>query len=424
MKTFIAIFAAGTLAAASPLAAAIACGGACWGSANAPNCPGVQSCTPTITGGGSMSLIQSAINAAATGAVICVGPGTYTGNLNFNGHAVTVRAPSGATLASGTAGTPVVTFDSNEGSGSVLDGFTVTGGTAANGAGILITNASPTIQNCLIEGNTATASGSNPNPRGGGVYVGGDEASPSILCSCLENNSSGYAGGGLTSAYLARPYLDNDTFAGNTASYGAGYESVFSGGANIENSEFIGNMASGDGGAMHVLAQFGESFVRRSVFSANTASGNGGAAWVPAGFATILNSIFENNSASNGGAAAVDFDGVLTVESSIVVGNTAATSDAALVQDAGTPGTTLLENYNYFFSNTPADTLNTTGMIGDVTSSSTPPSVYPFVLPMTSTNCYVVISATPPRHSGLPSSFFDNGNGTTNNQGIGGPTTP
>jgi hypothetical protein len=412
MKSLVAILVASTLAAAGPLAAAVDCGG-CSGSLN---CPVPLPCPRGAihVSGTNMSVIQNALNTAPAGAVVCVAPGTYVGNLNFHGKAVTLKSstPLGAILKGGVVGTPVVTFASNEGAGSVLDGFVVTGGTAPGGAGVLILNASPKVQNCLIKGNTAT---NVSYPRGGGAAVVGSFAAPSILCTCFQNNHSDYAGGGLSAGYFSHPYLNNDTFAGNTASYGGGYSASFNGLANIDNSTFIGNSAT-DGAGLHILTPFGSTLVRRTILQANRASGIGGGAWVPAGFATFLNTVFDGNSAGEGGGAATGFDGVLTVESSIFVHNaTSNPASAALAADALPLGTTLVDNFNLFFGNTGGSgaTLNTTGNLGILTGD-----------PLFS-GCYVLGAGSPALHSGLPDYHFTNSDGTQNSMGIhGGPIAP
>src|SRR5437870_11939876 len=74
--------------------------------------------------------IQAAINAAANGDTVLVAPGTYYENINFMGKAITVTSsggPSVTTIDGGAAGS-VVAFTSNEGTNSVLSGFTITNG--------------------------------------------------------------------------------------------------------------------------------------------------------------------------------------------------------------------------------------------------------------------------------------------------------
>ena len=60
---------------------------------------------------------------------------------------------------------PVITIANGETASAVLDGFTITGGSAQKGAGIYIDNtSSPTLKNLIITGNTGSS-------YGGGVYV-------------------------------------------------------------------------------------------------------------------------------------------------------------------------------------------------------------------------------------------------------------
>ncbi|HXO22313.1 MAG TPA: hypothetical protein VOA87_20530, partial [Thermoanaerobaculia bacterium] len=359
------------------------------------------------------SLIQTAINGSKRGAVVCVNPGTYTGNLVFSGQAVTVQSttPLGAILH-GTGGT-VVSF--LNGDASTLDGFQITGGTGAGGGGIRVDSSSPMIQNCLVTGNTATASS---HPQGAGAYIAGSKAAPLIRCTCFQGNHSNFIGGGLESAYLAHPYLSHDTFVSNTAPYGAGISVEFDGLVSVENSEFLANVANIDGGAVHVLGPFGNADIRRTVLLANTAGSNGGALWIPAGFATVLNSIFDSNKASNGGAAATDFDGVLTVESSILVNNTTTGGVGTAALSAGSAPATLVENFNLFFNNVPAGPggtfFDTTGNLGNLFSD-----------PKFGTKCYNLSPTSPALHTGLPDLHFNNTDGTRNSMGVyGGPTFP
>ena len=156
--------------------------------------------------------IQAAVDAAANGDRIRVAPGVYEEVVSFRGKAVVVRADGGPgvttirkPLSAGTGNTgghpssPVVMFENGETRGSVLEGFTITGGTGRFsslwpcncdgyqlGAGVFIVGASPTILNCRFVQNNCFTYFS----RGGGAYIDGS----AFFEGCMFEDSN--AGGG------------------------------------------------------------------------------------------------------------------------------------------------------------------------------------------------------------------------------------
>ena len=122
---------------------------------------------------GDYTSIQDAIGAAPNGAVICVAEGHWTETLNFVGKDVEVCGTAGAddTIIDGDGVGPVVRFTSGESAAAILRGFTITGGDAADGAGIYIHQSSPTLQDLIIAENTCGGGGTGEECHGVGLYI-------------------------------------------------------------------------------------------------------------------------------------------------------------------------------------------------------------------------------------------------------------
>jgi len=159
----------------------------------------VRSATISVEVGSS---IQAAISAATGGDVITVAAGEFPEDIDFLGKAIAVIGSGPASVIRGTGLGSVVQFANGEGSDSVLDSFTITGGVADRGGGIYISGASPMIARNVITQNQARLQGS-------GLYITASNAQ-------LYNNLITYnqtAGGDPHSVEIqdAAPQLINNT---------------------------------------------------------------------------------------------------------------------------------------------------------------------------------------------------------------------
>jgi len=155
--------------------------------------------------------IQDAIDGSYEGDVILVHPGTYAEALDFKGKAVQVKAMPGSQkpVIDAENRRSAVIFKTNESADSVLSGFVIENGYASNGGGIFIDNASPYIENCLIQNNRALF-------LGGGFYITNGSA-PVIENVFIVKNRSDSIGAGLLLEQDAEPQLRNVVIADNIA---------------------------------------------------------------------------------------------------------------------------------------------------------------------------------------------------------------
>jgi hypothetical protein len=212
------------------------------------------------------SSIQGALFIAEPGIhEIVVGPGTWPGMLDTSGIGCTIRSAAGPELttidAAGSA--HAVMVRSGEGPATVIQGFTITGGSGDDyGGGLLVENASPVIKDCIITGNES-------NFAGGGVRV--TSGSP-LLEDCLVlGNTSQYGAG--VSAYEAAPRFVDCTFRDNTtlaAGEGGGLDSWDSS-PDLVNCRFKANVVSGgSGGGLSIYGETGQvPAITSSVFCEN-----------------------------------------------------------------------------------------------------------------------------------------------------------
>ena len=222
---------------------------------------------------------------------------------------------NGATLTINGANVYHVVTASNVSNAAVLNGFTVTGGQATDpdnspdqGAGIYNINASPTLANLLITGNTAQYGGA-------GMYNQGT-SSPSVFAVTFRRNDVMSYGGGVYNEDSSSPTLINVSFISNTATYGGGF---FNGGGTLTLSlvQFQENRA-GQGGA--IFNDAGPIQLLNANFISNTAQ-YGGGIWTFEGGLTAVNSEFRNNQADGSGGAIYSQSSEIDITDSSFVNN-------------------------------------------------------------------------------------------------------
>ncbi len=198
--------------------------------------------------------IQHGIDVAKEDYTVLVHPGTYVENINFNGKNIIVKSTDGAenTVIDGNQNGTVVTAKSEETAKAVLDGFTITKGSAS---GIYLGGFStPTLKNLIVENNQAKS--------GGGIVITSNTVwnrgsqLTTLENVVIRNNTATKSGGGLHN-YLAAFDYKGGEISGNKAPEGAGayliYGSGYYGGRNkFTDVTFKDNVATGNGGGLYV----------------------------------------------------------------------------------------------------------------------------------------------------------------------------
>ncbi len=227
------------------------------------NCPGPGSGTPDDP----FCSIQTAIGASVFASEIIVEPGTYYESIDFLDKTINLRSSGGPEVtiidATGLGSVSVVTCNSGEGPGTVLDGFTITGGTALNGGGMFNDGTSPTVTDCIFIGNLA-------DEFGGGMY-NTNGSSPAVTDCVFSGNAADSFGGGMANI-TSNPKVTNCTFIGNFGVTGGGMGN-FDNSLSVINCTFIGNTGVTGGG----MGNFnGSPTVINCTFSGNTVSDSAG----------------------------------------------------------------------------------------------------------------------------------------------------
>ena len=195
--------------------------------------------------------IQEGIDRTMNGDTVLVSPGTYNETLNMKGKAILLSSAAGpdSTIISGDGENPVITLESGEDTTTVIEGFTITGGSQ----GICITESGATIKGNIICENSGDLRGGgigglkfvpqtdltiidneifhNSAFYGGGIYCPSSENAQIIRNRIYENEASGSYGGGIYAHYGKFVIQGNEIF-NNSSNIGAGME-IFGGEFNL-----------------------------------------------------------------------------------------------------------------------------------------------------------------------------------------------
>ncbi len=289
-------------------------------------------CDPSVSEDGSVSVdgdgaypsIQAAIDAASSGSTVQICAGTYyetlevgadltlNGSLASAGGAVVDGGGAGATLEV-TAGSVTVydlvfqggigrDYDGDgvdeggnvlhAGSALHLERVTVSGGVAAEGAGVLVATGSVTLVDTDIMDNDASLTG-------GGLWVAGG-----VICAVtrgsLSGNNSDVRGGGVSLQTSASCSISDTEIGDNSSGTGGGAHVEDSGSLLVAGGSWMGNTAA-IGGA---LAADGSAVVSATdvLFQDNTATTRGGAIYTFYSSLDLSGASFEGNLGSDGGA--------------------------------------------------------------------------------------------------------------------------
>jgi len=284
--------------------------------------------------------IQAAVDIINGAHTVLVYSGTYNERVYFNGAndndtvVCSVCGPDD-TIISASGVTPAYGVEVTGSTGSVVDGFGITGGTI----GVYLHHSSAstniTIENCKVHDNSGS----------GGIYCG-DTSSITVNNSEIYSNTTTLTGAGI---YLMEGASSiNDTIIRNNhaAANGGGVGTGLWNNTTFTNTVIKDNLADGSGGGFAQTSDSSTAAFYRSTITGNTAStGNGGGIYIQGEGGSygvsLYNTLVADNEAPTGGG--IWQDGNLSAVNCTIANNRASGSGGGGAIYASTGGSVINE---------------------------------------------------------------------------------
>ena len=295
-----------------------------------------STCGATTGSGACQSIGYALANRVAAGGTVSVAAGMYHERITLRAGIKVQGAGASVTTLNGGGGGPVVTADGAAiGAGTVLAGFTITGGQTGQGAGITIRNgAAPVIENNVLAGNTADF--------GGALHI--DASAPIVRNNTIRDNTGTYNAGGIY-VWAGAPTLSGNTIQNNTSDWGGGLF-VNNSTATITGNTIRDNVATSGGGGLGVYG------TTSSAISNNTIENNRAS---------------ETNPDGGGGGLEVDNQASPILTGNVIRNNVGGLGAGIKMAQAGAAGTftahgnLICGNSGYQFYNETATAVDITG---------------------------------------------------------------
>ncbi len=247
-----------------------------------------------LSGMGDHTNIKEAVLWAGEGDTVFVMPGTYSGesnrNMSFGYKNFTLISTDGpdVTIIDCEGADEAFTINGGQTSDAILSGFTIRNGTGPVGGGLVMSGASPTIENCRFVECASTA-----YTWGGGGVACLSSSNPTFR-DVEFSGCTGYYGGALLSNGGSMPTLENVRFMNNVAVErgGGAYLELPSAPFDITGCVFFGNEVTEGTGLGGGLCLYGASpDISGTTFAMNAAVTGGCIALLTTSSPNIENSI-------------------------------------------------------------------------------------------------------------------------------------